>query len=175
MPELSGKIWVNRFPTERSIDALTPPFRESVQKFVDALKAGKVKVSIADTLRPPERAYLMHFSFEIAMGRQDPKTVPSRDGVDIIWAHNTHENSVAAAKEMVSAYKIRKEPSLTSNHIKGLAIDMTLDDFAARDIKKADGTTVRIANFDDLISVGETYNVFHKVPNDLPHWSFDGH
>ena len=175
MPELSGKIWVNRFPTQTSINALMPPFRECVQKFVDALKAGKVKVSIADTLRPPERAYLMHFSFEIAMGRQNPETVPRKDGVDIIWVHDTHEASVAAAREMVSAYKIRKEPSLTSNHIKGLAIDMTLNDFAARDVRNADGTFVKIASFDDLISVGETYNVFHKVLNDLPHWSFDGH
>jgi hypothetical protein len=117
----------------------------------------------------------MHFSFRIAMGLQGPETVPLKDGVDILWLHPTHAASVAAAKEMVSGYGIVKEPSLTSHHISGFAIDMSLTDFVAKDVRKADGITVKIANFQDLISVGESYNVFHKVPHDMPHWSIDGH
>src|SRR5258706_10945177 len=142
MSELSGKIWVSRFPTQRTINALNSPFKENAQKFVDALKAATVNVKISATLRPPERAYLMHFSFKIAMEHTDAHTVPPKPGVDILWVHPTNAASVAAAKEMVSAYGIVREPSLTSHHISGFAIDMTLTDFVAKDIIKADGPVV---------------------------------
>ncbi len=104
----------------------------------------------------------------------NPASVPPMAGVDIEWVHGSLGKSVGAAKEMVSAYKVVKEPSLTSNHISGLAIDMTLTDYVTKEVKLANGTMQKIASFEDLITVGKTYKVFHKVPHDLPHWSITG-
>jgi hypothetical protein len=56
MPQLSGPIWVNRFPTSVSTADLTRAFGSAVDNFIAALHAGGARVSIAATLRPPERA-----------------------------------------------------------------------------------------------------------------------
>ncbi len=47
MAELSGKIWVKRFPGTNTLDTLNSPFKECVQQFIAALQDAKVKVKIS--------------------------------------------------------------------------------------------------------------------------------
>lgn len=70
--------------------------------------------------------------------------------------------------------------SLTSNHIKGLAIDMTFSWKGTLKIKKKDGTVVEIRtkphNGEDntlMHEVGASYGVI-KLADDPAHWSVDG-
>lgn len=174
---LSGKIWTKFFPKVNTLEALVSPFKESATAFIQAMQAASVNVKITATLRPPQRTYLMHFSFLIAKGKQDPNTVPPKADVNIEWDHGNLATSIKAAKEMVAAYGIATSttaPALQSNHIAGKAIDMTITNFKGKKIKRSDGTSVTVNSFDDLIKVGESYQVFHKLPDDLPHWSVTG-
>ena len=174
---LSGKIWVSMFPGLKTLDVLTSPFKENISAFIRAMQDSSVGVNITATLRPPQRAYLMHFSFLIAKGRQDPASVPPMKDVHIEWFHGNTTDSVKAAKEMVASYGIATSttaPALQSNHIAGNAVDMRISSFAGKEIKKANGSKTIVNSFDDLIKVGETYSVFHKLPDDMPHWSVTG-
>ena len=80
--EPSGPQWVNRFPTSKSTADLEQPFRAGVERFIAALTAAGANVAIEATRRPPERAYLMHFSFRIAREGLNPADVPSKPGVE---------------------------------------------------------------------------------------------
>ena len=131
MPIASGVNWVDRFPTRADIGGCVSPFRENLEAFVAALKSAGAAVTINATLRPPERAYLMHGCWVIAHGK-DPRTVDPMAGVDIDWVARDGNDQPDLAKsrliaqEMVKAYGIVAEPSLTSLHIKGLAVDMDI-------------------------------------------------
>jgi peptidoglycan hydrolase-like protein with peptidoglycan-binding domain len=186
--KLSGVYWVSQFPTSRSIDSLVTPFRNNVVRFVDALQKAGASVSIAATRRPPERAYLMHYAWRIVNEGLSPEAVPPYPGVDIQWAHTDNGGKVdlaaarAAAQEMVSAYALKYKPSLTSNHIKGTAIDMTIAWLGNLVIRDGSGGAVKTiassprtgADNHDLWAVGASYGVI-KLASDPPHWSDDGH
>ncbi len=122
---LSGSPWVSQFPTSASIDDLSEPFRSNARRFVAALRQAHASVSIADTLRPPQRAYLMHFAFAVAREALDPRAVPAMAGVDIQWLHlDAHSQpdlvaSRTAAAQMVQGYGIVFKPALTSRHTEG--------------------------------------------------------
>src|ERR1700687_5330792 len=126
---LSGSAWVSQFPTSTSIEDLSEPFRCNAWRCVAALRQARASVVIADTLRRPERAYLMHFAFAIAREAMDPNTVPSMPAVDIQWVHPDPQGqpdlpaSQAAAEQMVQGYGIVFKPALTSRHSEGKAID----------------------------------------------------
>src|SRR5882762_886552 len=75
---LSAKVWVSLFPGLKTLEALTSPFKELATAFINAMQDAAVNVKISATLRPPQRAFLMHFSFLIAKGQQDPRTVPPK-------------------------------------------------------------------------------------------------
>jgi hypothetical protein len=183
---LSGPVWVSQFPTSKSPDTLVEPFKANVKKFLAALKNGGATVSIADTLRPPERAYLMHFAFAIARESVDPATVPAKAGVDIQWVHpaspgvSSAKASKDAAEQMVQAYGIAFKPALNSRHTEGKAIDMSIAWIGDLVIAKADGTSItvtsapRTGDNSSLQQVGASYNVI-KLVSDPPHWSTDGH
>ena len=100
-PELSGRAWVERFPGSKSVDDLEPNFRRSVKGFLKALADAGADVTISATFRPPERAYLMHYAWEIAHEEQDARHVPHMPDVNIEWAHDTNAASRDAALEMV--------------------------------------------------------------------------
>ncbi|MEP7341315.1 MAG: hypothetical protein ABI977_26530 [Acidobacteriota bacterium] len=177
--ELSGRDWVNKFPTSKSLLDLKPPFLSKMSKFHNALIAAGASVKISATVRPPERAYLMHWSFKIARQNFDPNDVPAMPGVDIVWAHENEEQSRAAARNMVAAYGIAFAPALTSNHIRGLAVDMTIGWTGTLNIKDATGNVVGIGapqsgGNPKLQAVGRSYGVI-KLVSDPPHWSNDGH
>jgi len=180
MAELSGPQWCARFPTSHEIGTLVVPFRDKVAKFVAALHAGNATVSIHATLRPKQRAYLMHYAFLIAKRQCTPGSVPPLHGVDIQWVHPSAADSIAAAAQMVATYGIVHEPALQSRHIQGLAIDMDIAWQGDLAIKSASGgniaiqTEPRTGMNPALWTLAAAYGV-HKLAADPPHWSSDGH
>jgi hypothetical protein len=74
------------------VDDLQEPFRSKTTAFLGALADAGARVTIAATLRPPQRAYLMHYSSLIARNNLDP---------------------VSAAQKMVAGYEIESGPALT--------------------------------------------------------------
>ncbi|QNP50373.1 hypothetical protein H9K75_02840 [Diaphorobacter aerolatus] len=171
---MSGASWVNEFPTGTSTADLTPSFRDAVNAFIAAIDAAGGSVSISATYRPPERAYLMHYAWDIAKGTIQPDRVPAMTGVDIEWNHGNKTQSVNAAKAMVRAYEIVHRPSLTTNHAGRTAIDMQVSGMTNKTITDKKGKKVTIKKASDLHAVGATYGV-HKLLSDPPHWSADGH
>jgi hypothetical protein len=183
---LSGPAWVPQFPNSKSPDSLAEPFKAKAKAFLTALKNAGPTVTIADTLRPPERAYLMHFAFSIARENLDPATVPAKAGVDIEWVHpatpavSSAKASKDAAETMVLAYGIAFKPALGSRHTEGKAIDMSIAWIGDLVILKADGTSItvtsapRTGDNSSLQQVGASYGVI-KLVSDPPHWSSDGH
>ena len=185
--ELSGPRWVARFPTSQSVDTLAQPFRGDVTRFIAALRTAGAGVSIAATRRPPERAYLMHYSYLIAHTNLDPRHVPPMAAVHIQWVHHDAHGrpdftaSRHAALQMAQGYGIVHRPALASRHTQGLAIDMNIH--WVHDLVIVNGAGRRItittaprsgAGNSDLHAVGLTFGV-HKLRTDPPHWSSDGH
>lgn len=190
--EASGRAWVARFPTSASVADCAQPFRDNLTAFVAALIEAGASVNIAATLRPRQRAYLMHWCWSIVRQKTDPRTIPPLDGVPIAWAHVDAQGnydpiaSVAAAEDMVEAYGMQGlnvAPALASNHISGTAVDMAISWNGNLAIKRRDGSQVQIASLPrtgmnpDLKAVGASYGVIKFVggASDMPHWSADGH
>lgn len=183
---LSGPAWVGRFPTGTSVNDLAPAFRANVTRYLGALRAAGANVEINATLRPPQRAYLMHYSWRIAREQLDPGTVPAMAGVDIQWLHRTPQNqpdlaaSRQAAEQMVRGFELVVRPALQSRHTQGLAIDMDISWQGTLVIRNASGqdvtvdTAPRTGSNARLGAVGATYGVI-KLATDPPHWSSDGH
>jgi hypothetical protein len=184
--EPSGIAWVERFPTSNSTATLISGFRQKCDAFLAALGDAGASVTVNATLRPPERAYLMHWSFVIHTGEVEPDDVPEHAGVEIEWVHRKPNGSPdltasrAAAAAMVHGYDIAHRPSLTSLHIFGKAIDMSIEWNGSLRIRKKDGIRKAIGSQPrnglnhDLWAVGATYGVL-KLPSDPPHWSSTGH
>ena len=196
--ELSGPIWVERFPTSTDVEDLEPRFRDCVQRFLVALHDAGAEVTITATRRPRERAYLMHYAWNIARRRIAPAQVPAfepimSDGprIDIDWLHvdrrgrPSHPRSCAAARQMVHGYDIVDlgvPPSLSSLHIDGLAIDMVIAWEGELAIETASGRRLAIRSGPrsginaELMQVGAGYGVVHlaAAEADPPHWSVNG-
>jgi hypothetical protein len=177
---LSGRNWVNFFPDRDSIDDLASPFRQRIQAFERALQDAGATIRIASVLRPPERAYLMHYAFRISRNEIAAQNVPPMPNVDINWVHYNNAISIQAASEMVSAYDIAYRPALTSRHTRGLAIDWEIFWTGTLRVKNANGNIVNIneprTSYENptLWQVGRSYGVI-KLASDRPHWSSDGH
>ncbi len=183
--EPSGVKWVSKFPTSTSLGDLKGSFASSMKKFYDALKKAGATVTIDATLRPPERAYLMHWAYEVANGF-DPAKVPKMAGVAIDWQCQDKAGkadpkaAVKAAKAMVSAYAIKFEPALASQHTKGLAIDISISWSGDLTINDSKGKSTVIKSSPrsgankELQDLGAGYGVI-KLKSDPPHWSSDGH
>jgi hypothetical protein len=185
--ELSGVSWVSKFSGSSSTSDLIASFKTSVDNFIAAMEAGGATVTISATLRPKERAHLMHYSWEIAKADLDPEKVPDCAGVDIDWVHRDADAKVdlpaskKAAQEMVTGYGIVKEPSLTSRHTEGRAIDMTISwakDLKIKDAKDSEtiiATTPRSGENSELQKAGKSFGVIKATfSGDPPHWSDDG-
>jgi len=180
MPQLSGPIWVNRFPTSTRVSDLTANFSASVEAFIGSLEAGGARVSIAATYRPPERAFLMHYSWRLGHGEIVATNVPSMAGVDIDWVHRDRQGrpnataSRAAAAGMAGLYGIEYAPSLSTRHTQRRAIDMTITQYTGKTFADADGIETRVRTASELYALGRTFGVI-KLVVDRPHWSDDGH
>jgi Putative peptidoglycan binding domain len=176
---LSGTEWFQFRRASASIDDLASPFRQRVRNFEKALQEAGATVEVTNTLRPPERVHLMHYSYRVGAKQIDPRDVPFFPGVEIDWMHYTLDLAIQAAKDMVKTYDIAYPPALRSRHTEGLAIDWYIEWKDDLKIKDASGRLVTIGkpnnSFDNeqLWDVGETYGVI-KLPSDPPHWSIDG-
>lgn len=181
MAEFSGPQWCARFPGSKSLEDLDPAWRGKARAFVSAMERGGAVVSIEATLRPRERAYLMHWCWMIANLSQAPAAVPPIAGVGIDWTHGGDGKAArAAAAAMVDKYDLQVLPSLTSRHTAGRAVDMSITWSGRLSIRDYDGNVHYILTrpFDgtnpELVKVGASFGVV-KLANDRPHWSDDGH
>ncbi|MBB5191458.1 fructose/tagatose bisphosphate aldolase [Silvimonas terrae] len=184
--ELSGAQWVTKYPGSSDTADLEEDFKIATESFLAALRLAKATVYIAATFRPPERAYLMHWSWKIAHKKVKPEKVPARSGILIEWDHGDEEKSIQAAKSMVSSYGmdgLKVAPALSSRHTEGKAIDMsiawsskvlTISDASGKEIEIKEG--VKNGMNSELHKIGESYGVikFKLGAKDKPHWSSDG-
>jgi hypothetical protein len=184
--DYSGAHWREEFPDSKSTKDLNKKFGPRVDRFIAALRAAGASVSIGSTYRPAERAYLMHYAWQIAREKLDPRRVPEMEGVEICWLHKGEDGqpdldaSREAAEAMVDAYNIVYEPSLKSRHTLRKAIDMTITWQGTLEIKDGKGKVVPIASEPrngggnkELWAVGKSYKVI-KHAKDAPHWSDNG-
>ncbi|MDE2183795.1 MAG: peptidoglycan-binding domain-containing protein [Alphaproteobacteria bacterium] len=178
--EESGPQWCSRFPGSTSPDDLADGFKGQVWAFLSAMKKGGASVAVTATYRPPPRAYLMHWCWLIGHGT-DPGSVQPMEGVGIDWTHGGDVSAArAAAQAMVDAFGLRVQPSLTSRHTQGLAVDMTITWNGSLAIQDYNGAMHQITSGPhtgsnlDLVGVGASFGVI-KLLSDPPHWSNDGH
>ena len=180
---LSGATWWHanqaKYPNSSSVEDLEPGFRAKAKEFLAALQQAGASVAISSTKRSKQRAYLMHYSWEVAKGQINASQVPAEPGVNIVWDHGNDAKSKQAAQEMVNLFGMAHIASLTSRHIDGKAIDMSISWTETLKIKNKSGQTVDIgpprngAHNTTLHAVGSTYGV-KKLVGDSPHWSSDG-
>ncbi len=181
--KLSGATWwkANQasYPNSRKVGDLAGSFQSGVKAFIAALEAAGATVDISSTLRNKDRAWLMHWCWQISRGKVKASKAPSNPNVDIVWDHGDDKASQQGAKEMSDLFHLKYEPSLTSRHIEGKAIDMDIAWSGTIEVAKKDGSKASIgspnngADNDDLHEVGATYGVI-KLKTDPPHWSTDG-
>ena len=187
-PNFSGAHWIKAFPGSNEIAACEPAFAQALAGFVDALRNAGATVNISATYRPPERAYLMHWSWRIVHDQFDPQRIPPANGVAIDWVHTDAAGvpdlarSRSGAREMVIGYRLVTKPALASRHTERRAVDMTIAWGGELQIRDADGAVRTIiggprnGTHPQLRTCGATYGVMKDVfGNDPPHWSDDGH
>jgi len=184
----SGRAWVdwaNRYAKKSTrVDDLAEPFRSNARAFIKAVEEAGAKVSIRTTKRSAKRAYLFHWSWKIALGKCKPSDATPRPGVPIAWDHGDLAASRQGAKEMVQKFRLAippnsdLPPSLSSNHIRGTAIDMYITWSGALNVKKKNGKVVRVKYGHPnrnraLHEVARSYGII-KNTRDAPHWSYNG-
>ena len=190
MPTKSGAFWVTwadaHAKNSESVEDLIEPFRSNAKSFIAALKDAGATVIVSTTRRSDKRAYLFHWSWKISQSQCKPSDPPQMADVDIQWDHGTEAESQRGALQMVTGFGLAvppqsiNPPSLTSHHITGKAIDMTIKWIGTMNVKNKAGTVVAVpfmANVNAnsaLHSVGDSYGV-KKLRTDAPHWSIDGH
>jgi len=182
---LSGGDWWHanqaKYPNSREVDDLEPGFRSRVEDFIGSLRDAGASVTVKSTLRNASRAHLMHYSWKLTYGEVDPADVPKRTGVDIEWDHGDEEKSRQAAKDMVNLFGMAHIAALSSNHIKGKAIDMTIAWKSTLVLTKPAPLLTRIESRPrsgqnkELHEVGATVFGVRKLVSDPPHWSYNGH
>ena len=181
---------------------LKEPFKGRYEKFKAELVRCKLTVVEKATMRPRERAHLMHFAWRVAKGELTPEAAnaashagfmgvgrPPVAPIAIDWKHQTTAASVAAAQAMVDGYRMAVMAVLKSNHFVGHAVDVKIDWPAETTVKVKDASGKDVdckspsnaVKGDDgagalckaLWAVGATYGV-KKLDWDKPHWSIDG-
>lgn len=189
MSHKSGKYWVTWANTHaknsKKVDDLESSFKKGVKAFIKALTEAGATVDVSATKRSDKRAYLFHWSWKISQGKCKPSDAKKMSGVNIQWDHGDLAKSKAGALEMVKGFGLAvpprssNPPSLTSNHINGKAIDMTIKWSGTIKVKKKDGSESSVKYSSNvntntvLHSIGESYGV-KKLKTDAPHWSYNG-
>jgi hypothetical protein len=180
MAEVSGPKWCLQYPGSKSPDDLEPVWRSMAWAFIVALQQGGASVAVTATRRPPERAYLMYWSWMIANLSQAPAAVPPLEGLAIDWTHGGNGRAArSAAAAMVKAFGLEAMPSLQSRHIRGRAIDMSIGwqgTLSLHDFKgHVHHITVppRDGGNQELAGIGASFGLCKK-PGDTTHWSDDG-
>jgi len=160
----SGKKWwtankdKTKYSYSSSISDLETIFQERVKAFKKAVTDAGASISIDTTLRSKNRAYVLHSAYKIAKGLVDADKVVARTGVDITWVHGTKGASKTGAQEIITAANVAYKPNMTSNHLKGKAIDWTITWTGTLKIKNKDGAEVEISSEPKHRGLGKTHN-----------------
>ena len=194
---LSGKEWVKEYKEkegqseESLLNDLEYNFKNNVVTFINVLRNSGASVVVTSTRRSKKRATLMHYAWRIGVSKditpQQAQIETQKENIPINWIHTdssgkySEEISREKALEMKNAYGMRDKASLTSNHILGKAVDMTITWTKDIEIKDKTGKEYTLTPNDgakckELHDIGATYGV-HKLvknPPDDPHWSFNG-
>ena len=183
--DLSGAQWwkanQRKYPNSQDIDDLEPGFRSRVEDFIGSLRDAGANVTVNSTRRNATRAFLMHYCWKVAHGDVAPEDVPKHEGLTIEWDHGDLDKSKEGAMEMVKKFNLAYPASLTSNHIKGTAIDMNISWDGTLVLSKPAPLLTRIESTPrtgqgnrELHQVGgDTFGV-KKLRSDPPHWSHNG-
>ena len=182
---LSGRNWwvgnQGKYPNSRDVADLDVDFQSRVADFIRSLRDAGATIAISSTRRNAIRAHLMHFGWMVAYGEIEPKEVPRKTGLDIEWDHGEIDKSRAAAMEMVNLFNMAHIASLSSNHITGKAIDMSIIWKGELVLTRPAPLLLKIestprngnANRELHDAGGQVFQVF-KLRSDPPHWSFNG-
>jgi len=186
MPDsnLSGKAWWHanqaQYPNSTEVNDLEPGFRSRVDDFIGSLRHAGALVSVRSTRRNSVRAHLMHYCWEVAYGETAPSDVPKCAGLDIEWDHGDVQKSREAAMDMVKLFHLAYKASLTSNHIRGKAIDMNISWRNVLVLTRPAPLLVRIEGRPrsgqnrELHEIGSSVFGVKKLRSDPPHWSHNG-
>lgn len=129
----SGAEWVgiansSGWSNTTDFSALDTTWGPKAQTFVEGLRASGASVTVTAGLRHPKRAALMHYAWSVANGGSvEAANADCRArGISIDWDHGSASKSKAAANALKNAFGLAHDASLTSNHIKGLAVDLQI-------------------------------------------------
>ena len=165
------------------LTALDPSWRPRVEAFIAGLRAAGAEVRITAGLRHPNRAFLMHYAWGVAHGQYTPSQanqVCRGRGIHIDWDHGDVAASRTAAQALVAAFDLVHQASITSNHIRGLAIDMEISNLPASITMNGHTYTTQLgasgeAAARSVAPIGRAMGVIWLGPADVVHWSHDGH
>jgi hypothetical protein len=170
--------WINSVEFS-ALDATWGPRAEA---FVNGLRAAGAQVRIEAGLRHPNRAFLMHYAWGVAKAKYTPaqaNTACRGRGIDIEWDHGNTNASRAAAQALVDAFDLVRQASITSNHIRGLAIDIVISDLPSsitmngRTYSTRQGASSTAAA-ESVAPIGKAMGVIWYGPSDWVHWSHNG-
>ena len=184
----SGAEWVeiadaSGWSNRTDFAALDPSWGPRAEAFVAGLCAAGAEVRVTAGLRHPTRALLMHYAWGVAHGQYLPaqaNEVCRGRGIHIEWDHGTVAASRAAAQALVEAFDLVHQAAITSNHIRGLAIDMEISNLPASIVMNGKTyTTERGASGEaaarSVAPIGRALGVIWFGSGDVVHWSHDGH
>ena len=184
--QLSSGTWAwcnnSGYVNGQSLDQLEGDFKDKAKNIIGALRAAGVGVSVASTLRHPVRAAIMRYTF-----RYSREGVKDQKSLDLMAKHGvTVTGDRKAATAAVAKFGIAYTPSVTSNHIYGHAVDMSLSNLPAGKQIQLYGKTMTIQKGSasskstaESVRLNNTLNYygiagFKKMLSDKPHWSHNG-
>lgn len=185
--ELSGVHWRSKadslgWVNSTDLGDLDSSWGSKAKTFIDGLEDSGARVTINAGLRHEKRAMLMHYAWKVAHGQLSPEaatTACQAGGININWDHGSLEASQAAAQSLVGAFGLVACASLTSNHIKGLALDLTIENVP--DSVTIGGQTFQTdqgaggqCDEDKVDHIGEEFGVIWYGSGDWVHWSKTG-
>ncbi|WP_428263173.1 pesticin C-terminus-like muramidase [Haliangium sp.] len=183
----SGAEWVgianaNGWVNDTSFSSLDSSWGPRAEAFVTGLRAAGASVTVSAGLRHPKRAFLMHYAWGVAHGQYTPaqaNTACRGQGINIEWDHGNAAASRTAAQALVSAFHLVRQASITSNHIRGLAIDITISNLPGSITMNGRTYTTRAgasgtAAAESVAPIGRDMGVIWFGAGDRVHWSHNG-
>jgi hypothetical protein len=182
---LSGAAWWQRnrtsHPESSSLSSLSESFRPKAETFLAALTAAGAKTHLSACFRSRSKGWLMHYSWQVAMGAVAPEDVPYDPEIpNIVWDHGDLARSRSGATEMKNIFHLAFKPKRDGSlHYAGNAIDVTISWTGTIKVKNQAGVEIDVSGPCDgasnttLHAIGASYGV-HKLVGDAPHWSSTG-
>lgn len=183
----SGANWVriadqNGWSNTTAFSALDASWGPRAEAFVTGLRSAGAQVRVTAGLRHPNRAFLMHYAWGVAHGQYTPAQANAAcrgRGIEIEWDHGAQAASRAAAQALVNAFGLVRQASITSNHIRGLAMDIDISGLPASiTMNGKTYTTQRGASGSaaaaSVAPIGRDMGVIWFGGGDYVHWSQNG-